>query len=57
MKKKTSAVHFLRFQFDIEYINGLRNSSNVFMGCSHSEYECSIMIKKDISNNILEDLD
>ena len=55
-ENKTSAVHFLRFQFDNEYVIGLKKSSKIFLGCSHSDYEQSVQLEENISKSLMEDL-
>jgi len=53
--KKTSAVHFLRFQLDEECIQGFQNSCEIFLGCDHKDYNKSIQIDKLIIQSLRKD--
>ncbi len=55
--QKTSAVHFLRFQFDNEYIKSIKNAAKINIGTSHSEYECSSELSDNVVKALLNDLD
>ena len=55
--KKTSAVHFLRFQFDNEYIKSIKTATKINIGTNHSEYEFSNELSDNISRSLLDDLD
>ncbi len=53
--KKTSAVHFLRFQLGEECIRGFQNSYEIFLGCDHKDYNDSIKIDKLITQSLRKD--
>ena len=55
--KKTSAVHFLRFQFDNEYVKSIKTATKINIGTNHSEYEFSSELSDNISRSLLDDLD
>ena len=55
--KKTSAVHFLRFQFDNEYVKSIKTATKINIGTNHSEYEFSSELSNNISRSLLDDLD
>ena len=56
-ERKTSAVHFLRFQFDEEYIKSIKNAKNISIGTNHSDYEFSTELSDNIAESLLDDLD
>jgi hypothetical protein len=53
--KKTSAVHFLRFQLNEECIQDFQNSYEIFLGCDHKDYNDSIQIHKLIIQSLRKD--
>ena len=55
--KKTSAVHFLRFQFDDKYIKSIKTATKIDIGTSHSEYEFSTKLSDNVCRSLLDDLD
>jgi len=55
--KKTSAVHFLRFQFDDEYIKSIKTATKIDIGTSHSKYEFSTKLSDKVCRSLLDDLD
>ena len=55
--KKTSAVHFLRFQFDDEYIKSIKTATKIDIGTSHCEYEFSTKLSDKVCRSLLDDLD
>ena len=55
--RKTSAVHFLRFQFNDEYIESIKTATKIEIGTSHSEYESSTKLSDSICRSLLNDLD
>ena len=55
--RKTSAVHFLRFQFDDQYIESIKTATKINIGTSHSVYEFSSELSDDTIRSLLEDLD
>ena len=55
--KKTSAVHFLRFELDQEMIAALKNGANLSAGISHAEYNHVVDVVPDnVRKLLLEDL-
>ena len=55
--KKTSAVHFLRFQLNSEEVDLFKNSDNIQFGVDHDEYSTSIKLSIDTYKSLLKDLD
>ena len=55
-EKKTSAVHFLRFEFSDEMIASLRRESQLSMGIDHPEYSCAIVLSPNERTALLKDL-
>ena len=56
-ERKTSAVHFLRFQFDVKYIELLKTATKINIGISHSEYELCSELTDDITRSLMADFD
>ena len=53
---KTSAVHYLRYEFSASMINDWKNDSSVVMGIDHENYQSSeTIISSDISSSLSED--
>lgn len=53
---KTSAVHYLRYEFGAAMINDWKNGANVIMGIDHPEYQVpETIIKSDISLSLSQD--
>ena len=55
--KKTSAVHFLRFQFDDAYIKLIKSANEISFGTSHSDYEFITRLSDDVKRSLINDLD
>ena len=55
--KKTSAVHFLRFQLNSEEVDLFKKSDNIQFGVDHDEYSTSIKLSIDTYESLLKDLD
>ena len=56
--KKTSAVHFLRFELDQEMIARLKSGANLSAGITHDEYHNVVDVVPDsVRKLLLEDLD
>ncbi len=56
--KKTSAVHFLRFELDDEMIASLKSGANLSAGITHDEYQHVVDVVPDnVRKLLLEDLD
>ena len=53
---KTSAVHYLRYEFSASMINDWKNDSSIFMGIDHENYKSSeTLISSDISSPLSGD--
>ena len=55
--KKTSAVHFLRFQFDDAYIELIKAANEISFGTTHSDYEFITQLSDDVKRSLINDLD
>ncbi|RKZ70952.1 MAG: DUF3501 domain-containing protein, partial [Gammaproteobacteria bacterium] len=56
--KKTSAVHFLRFELDKEMVASLKSGANLSAGITHDEYHQVVDVVPDnVRKLLLEDLD
>ena len=55
--KKTSAVHFLRFQFDDAYIELIKAANEISFGTSHPDYEFITILSDDVKRSLINDLD
>lgn len=53
--EKTSAVHFLRFEFDDEHIAAGKSTGQVTMGVDHAQYQVSHTLGEDEAKAILAD--
>jgi len=52
---KTSAVHFLRWEFSDNQIKDFKNGSPVSMGVNHTEYDASHIIHESVRNELVKD--
>tara|TARA_Y100000022_G_scaffold180856_1_gene173106 strand:+ start:183 stop:767 length:585 start_codon:yes stop_codon:yes gene_type:complete len=53
---KTSAVHYLRYEFSTSMINDWKNDASIVMGIDHENYQSSeTIISSDISSSLSED--
>ena len=53
---KTSAVHYLRYEFSASMIDGWKNDSSIVMGIDHENYQSSEnIISSDISSSLSGD--
>jgi hypothetical protein len=52
---KTSAVHFLRWEFSESSIKGLKENPNISMGVDHDKYSCNQIITKSIVDELTSD--
>ena len=53
---KTSAVHYLRYEFSASMINDWKNDSSIVMGIDHENYQSSeTIISSDISSSLSAD--
>ena len=55
--KKTSAVHFLRFQFDDAYIELIKAANEISFGACHPDYEFITQLSDDVKRSLINDLD
>ena len=54
---KSSAVHYLRYEFSASMINDWKNDSSIFMGIDHENYKSSeTIISSDISSSLSGDV-
>ena len=53
--KKTSSVHFMRFEFDQDMIADFCKGTNVKIGVSHAHYDCEIILEKRIQDELNQD--
>ena len=53
--KKTSSVHFMRFEFDQAMIADFCKGTNVKIGVSHAHYDCEIILEKRIQEELNQD--
>ena len=53
--KKTSSVHFMRFEFDQAMIADFCKGINVKIGVSHANYDCEIILEKRIQDELNQD--
>jgi hypothetical protein len=54
-EEKTSAVHFMRFEFDSNMITALRNGASLTMGTSHESYSHSTVASSETVTSLLAD--
>ena len=52
---KTSAVHFLRWEFNDNQIKDFKNGDPLSMGVNHVEYDSSHIIHESIRNELVKD--
>tara|TARA_Y200000002_G_C22385949_1_gene539321 strand:+ start:119 stop:694 length:576 start_codon:yes stop_codon:yes gene_type:complete len=52
---KTSAVHFLRWEFNDNQIKDFKNGDPLSMGVNHAEYDSSHIIHESIRNELVKD--
>jgi len=55
--KKTSAVHFLRFQLNPDCIYAIKNDGKLCIGSNHLSYDMSIIIDNRTLKSLREDID
>ena len=55
-EEKTSAVHFVRFQFPAAIINAIKTGAIVKLGCEHKSYTMSTVIPQETLTALIEDL-
>ncbi|CAG0991037.1 hypothetical protein MTYP_02285 [Methylophilaceae bacterium] len=54
--EKTSAVHFVRFQFKPQTINAIKSGAKVTLGCDHPSYTDQALIPGETLASLIEDL-
>jgi hypothetical protein len=54
--EKTSAVHFLRFQFDAQAVAAVRAGAAVKLGCDHGNYPAHVSIAAETLASLAGDL-
>ena len=54
-EEKTSAVHFMRFEFDPEMIMALRGGGVLKFGCQHEFYNHSMAVRAEVRQALLAD--
>lgn len=54
---KTSAVHFLRFEFDDKMIEALKSGAALTAGSSHPQLDYSMQVPDDVRQALVEDFD
>lgn len=55
--EKTSAVHFLRFEFNDEMISAAKQDAVITIGIDHTEYQESVEIPENVHQSLIGDLD
>jgi hypothetical protein len=55
-EEKTSAVHFLRFEFDKAARDALRAGASARLGCDHTNYPAHVMIAPETLASLAGDL-
>jgi len=53
--EKTSAVHFMRFEFDQAMIVDFCKGTNVKIGVSHPKYDCELILEKRVQDKLNQD--
>jgi hypothetical protein len=53
--EKTSAVHFMRFEFEQSMIVDFCKGTNVKIGVSHPNYACEIILDKRVQDELNQD--
>ena len=53
---KTSAVHFLRFQFNQDDVTQFLSHEKISVGVDHSEYSEQIELEPDVRSSLAKDL-
>lgn len=57
-EEKTSAVHFLRFEFTEDMVSSLQTGANLSAGVDHSEMEITVSpLDKNIRDSLVSDFD
>jgi hypothetical protein len=56
-EQKTSAVHFLRFEFSQEMAQELKNGARLLIGVDHAHYRATLEASSDVRDALSKDLD
>ena len=54
-EKKTSSVHFLRFELTDEMISGIRKGRTVYIGIEHAQYSASVRLSAETQDALARD--
>ena len=54
---KTSAVHFLRFEFDEDAVAALKKGVSLSFGVDHDRYRHEAQVARETAEALLEDFD
>jgi hypothetical protein len=54
--EKTSAVHFVRFEFPKSAVDALKAGAQVKLGCDHTNYPCHMTISEETTASLVSDL-
>jgi hypothetical protein len=54
--EKTSAVHFLRFEFDAAAVQAIKAGAGVKLGCDHRNYPAHLMVPAETLASLAGDL-
>lgn len=55
-EEKTSAVHFVRFQFSPSIVSAIKSGASVKLGCDHANYTMNVVISDDTLQALKLDL-
>lgn len=55
--EKTSSVHFLRFELSTEMVAVLKGGAALSMGSDHAEYQVEVVVKQEVYDSLVADLD
>ena len=56
-ENKTSAVHFMRFEFTPEMISALKDGAELKAGVEHAEYQFEMIINGNVRQSLVGDFD
>jgi hypothetical protein len=54
---KTSAVHFMRFQFDAESLEAAKGGADITIGCGHEHYAKQQVLASNVRQSLICDFD
>jgi hypothetical protein len=55
--EKTSAVHFMRFEFTPEMISALKDGAEMKAGVDHAEYQYEMVVDDSVRQSLVGDFD